>query len=53
MGIAMDGIYVDIFVVKDCKKYLLKTLDIRDVSEILVNNLMNGIDEVVYGAEAK
>lgn len=53
MDITMDGIYVDIFAVKDCKKYLLKTLDMRNVSEILVNNLMNGIDEVMYGTEAK
>ena len=53
MDMTMDGIYVDIFVVKDCKKYPLKTLDMGDVSKILVDNLMNGIEEIVYGAESK
>lgn len=32
MDMTMDGIYIDIFLVKDCKKYPLKTLDVGDVS---------------------
>ena len=53
MDMTMDGIYVDIFLVKDCKKYPLKTLNVEGVSKILVDNLMNGVDEIVYGTEAK
>lgn len=48
-----NGIYIDVFVVKDGLRYPLKTLDMGDVSKILVDNLMNGIEEIVYGAEAK
>lgn len=48
-----DGIYVDIFAIKDCKKYPLKTINMKDVSEILVNNLMNGIEEVMYETDTK
>lgn len=42
----MDGIQIDIFAVKDGKKYFLKTIDMKDVSNILVDNLMNGIKEI-------
>lgn len=42
----MDGIQIDIFAVKDGKKYFLKTIDMKDVSNILVDNLMNGIEEI-------
>lgn len=48
-----DGIYVDIFVIKDCKKYPLKTINMKDISEILVNNLMNDIEEVMYETDTK
>lgn len=53
MDMTMDGICIDIFAVKDGEKYPLKTLDMGDVSKILVDNLMNGIEEIVYGAETK
>lgn len=53
MDMTMDGIYVDIFAVKDGKKYFLKTIDIKDVSKILVDSLMNGIEEIMYGTESK
>jgi hypothetical protein len=46
-----DGIYVDIFVVKCGKRYPLKTINGKDVSKILVENLMNGIDEIVCRAK--
>lgn len=46
-----DGIYVDIFVVKCGKRYPLKTINGEDVPKILVENLMNGIDEIVYRAK--
>ena len=42
----MDGIQIDIFAVKDGKKYFLKTIDMKDVTNILVDNLMNGIEEI-------
>ena len=46
MDMTMDGIYIDIFVVKDGEKYLLKTINMKEVSNILVDNLMNGIEEI-------
>ena len=46
MDMTMDGIYIDIFAVKDGEKYLLKTINMKEVSNILVNNLMNGIEEI-------
>lgn len=51
MGKITDGIYMDIFVAKDGKKYPLKTINGEDVSKILVENLMNGIDKIVYRAK--
>ena len=42
----MDGAYVELFVVKDGVRYNLKIVDMKDITKILVSNLMNGIEQI-------
>ena len=44
--IAEDGIYIELFAVKDGVRYNHKIVNMRDVTVILTNNLMNGIEEL-------
>ena len=41
-----DGIHVDIYAVKDGKRYDMKTSDIKDITKIMTDNLMNGIEQI-------
>lgn len=42
-----DGIYTELFVVKDGERYNLKVVTIKEMSNMLVEALMNGIEELV------
>lgn len=41
-----DGIYVELFAVKDGVRYNAKILDMKEVTLILTNSLMNGIENL-------
>lgn len=41
-----DGIYVELFAVKDGVRYNAKIIDMKEVSIVLTNSLMNGIEEL-------
>lgn len=42
-----DGIYTELFVVKDGERYNLKVVTIKEMSNTLVEALMDGIEELV------
>ena len=41
-----DGIYIELFAVKDGVRYNSKVVNIRDVSTLLTNSLMDGIEKL-------
>ena len=41
-----DGIYMQLFCVKDGVRYDMKVIDLKDVSTILTNSLMDGIEKL-------
>lgn len=41
-----DGVYMELFVVKDGIKYNAKILDMKDVTKVLTNSLMDGIENL-------
>ena len=41
-----DGVYVELFAVKDGIRYNAKIIDINEVSTILTSSLMDGIDKL-------
>ena len=42
-----NGIELDIFIVKDKIRYKVKTISINEVSKILANSLMDGVDKII------
>ena len=42
-----DGIYFEVFVVKDGVRYNAKIIDIGEVSKVMTNSLMDGLGKVV------
>lgn len=42
-----DGIYFEVFVVKDGVRYTVKIMDAKEVSNILVNSVMDGLGKVI------
>ncbi len=42
-----DGIYFEIFAVKDGLRYNVKTIDAAEVSKIMVNSVMDGLEKVI------
>lgn len=41
-----DGCYMELFAVKDGLRYNLKAVSLKDVSTILTNSLMDGIEKL-------
>ena len=41
-----DGVYMELFAIKDGIKYTEKTISIKEVSSILTNSLMDGIEKL-------
>ena len=46
-----NGIYIEIFAMKDGERYNFKTINLKEVSNILVNSLMNGIEAITIDPE--
>ena len=42
-----DGIYFELFAVKDSVRYNAKIIDVEEVSEIMANSVMNGLGKVI------
>lgn len=42
-----DGIYFEIFAVKDGVRYNAKIIDAKEVSGIMANSVMNGLGKVI------
>lgn len=41
-----DGIYIELFVVKDGIRYNAKIINMKEVTDILTNSLMNGVEKL-------
>lgn len=46
-----DGIYFEVFAVKDGVRYNAKIIDLGEVSKVMTNSLMDGLGKVI-GLEA-
>lgn len=46
-----NGIYIEVFAMKDGERYNFKTVNLKEVSNVLVNHLMNGIEAVAIDPE--
>ena len=46
-----NGIYIEVFTMKDGERYNFKTINLKEVSNILVNSLMNGIEAITIDPE--
>lgn len=44
-----DGLYAEIFAVKDGVRYDSHIVNIEDVSKILIDSLMDGIQKIIMG----
>jgi hypothetical protein len=42
-----DGFYFEIFAVKDGVRYNTKIIDVKEVSEIMVTSVMDGLGKVI------
>ena len=48
-----DGIYFEIFVVKDGVRYNAKIIDAKEVSGIMANSVIDGLGKVIGFEESK
>lgn len=42
-----DGIYFEVFAVKDDVRYNVKIIGVKDVSKIMANSVMDGLGKVI------
>ena len=42
-----DGLYFEIFVVKDGVRYNAKIIDVKEVSEIMANSVTDGLGKII------
>lgn len=42
-----DGVYIQLFAVKDGKRYDLKVITLKELSTVLTNGLMDGLEKVI------
>ena len=48
-----DGMYIEVFAVKNGVRYNARILNIKDVSLILTNSLMDGVGEIIMDSERR
>lgn len=42
-----DGIYLEVFAIKDGVRYIAKIIDVAEVSKIMANSVMDGLGKVI------
>ncbi len=42
-----DGIYFEVFAVKEGTRYNAKIIDVKEASKILANSVMDGLGEII------
>lgn len=52
-GMPNDGMYIEVFAVKNGVRYNARILNIKDVSLILTNSLMDGVGEIIMDSERR
>jgi len=45
-----DGIYFEVFAVKDCVRYTMRVVDSNELSNTLVCSIMDGMEKIILGA---
>ena len=48
-----DGIYIEVFAVKDGVRYNAKVISLNDVSKVMTNSLMDGLQEIIMPKESE
>lgn len=48
-----DGIYIEVFAVKDGVRYNAQVISLNDVSKVLTNSLMDGLQEIIMPKESE
>lgn len=48
-----DGIYFEVFAVKDGVRYNAKIIDVSEVSKIMANSVMDGLGKVIGFTEGE
>ena len=41
-----DGVYIELFAIKNGIRYNVKTIELKDMANILTNNLLDGIEKL-------
>ena len=44
-----DGIYIEVFAIKDGIRYNQKVINIRELSKILTNSMLDGLEKIITG----
>ena len=48
-----DGIYFEVFVVKEGLRYNAQVISLNDVTKILTNSLLDGVQEIIMPKESE
>ena len=48
-----DGIYFEVFAVKDGVRYNSQIISLNDVSKVMTNSLMDGLQEIIMPKESE
>ena len=48
-----DGIYIEVFAIKDGVRYNAQVISLNDVTKILTNSLLDGVQEIIMPKESE
>lgn len=48
-----DGIYIEVFAVRDGVRYNAQVISLNDVTKILTNSILNGVQEIIMPTESE
>lgn len=48
-----DGIYIEVFAVKDGVRYNAQTISLNNVSKILTNSLLDGVQKIIMPTKSE
>lgn len=48
-----DGIYIEVFAVKDGVRYNAQVISLNDVTKTLTNSLLDGLQEIIMPKESE
>lgn len=48
-----DGIYIEVYAVKDGVRYNYQVISLNDVTKILTNSILDGLQEIIMPKESE